>query len=55
VTATFDADARRTQETVAMSSVLPAAAALEGKLFIAYISKSGGQHNIWLVRARQSA
>jgi hypothetical protein len=55
LTATFDGDARLTQDTVAMSSELPAAAALEGKLFIAYISKSGGQHSIWLVRARQSA
>lgn len=53
MTMTFDGDARPAPNTLAANSELPSAAAHEGKLFIAYISKSGGRRAVWLARARQ--
>ena len=51
MTAKGDAEGHITEDIVAMSSELPSAATVGGKLFVAYISKSGERRGVWLTRA----
>jgi hypothetical protein len=50
MTATLDGDGHVTEQTGAMSSELPSAAQSIGRLFVAYISKSGDRRSVWLAR-----
>jgi hypothetical protein len=55
IIAKLDGDGQVIDNIIATTGDLPSAATLEGKLFIAYILKSGGRRSIWLASAKQNA